>query len=146
MRLFAGLAGLFISLFLALGPALAANPLPVDQAFRLSVLKDTDGRLVLNWQIADGYYLYRDHIEAKDGRGNALAVDTQPGQPKDDPNFGRLEVYYTHATASVKADAQPLALTYQGCQEDGICYRPETRTVDPVTLAISSEMGQRPRR
>ncbi len=34
------------------------NPLPVDQAFRLSVLKDTDGRLVLNWQIADGYYLY----------------------------------------------------------------------------------------
>ena len=143
MRLFAGLAGLFISLFLALGPALAANPLPVDQAFRLSVLKDTDGRLVLNWRIADGYYLYRDHIEAKDGQGKALVVDTQPGQPKDDPNFGRLEVYYTHATASVKADAQPLALTYQGCQEDGICYRPETRTVDPVTLAISSEMGQK---
>ncbi|ABS13203.1 cytochrome c biogenesis protein transmembrane region [Brucella anthropi ATCC 49188] len=143
MRFFTGLAGLFISLFLALGPASAANPLPVDQAFRLSVLKDTDGRLVLNWQIADGYYLYRDHIEAKDGQGNALAVDTQPGQPKDDPNFGRLEVYYTHATASVKADAQPVELTYQGCQEDGICYRPETRTVDPVTLAISSEMGQK---
>ncbi len=53
------------------------------------------------------------------------------------------EVYYTHATASVKADAQPVELTYQGCQEDGICYRPETRTVDPVTLAISSEMGQK---
>ncbi|MEL4374397.1 protein-disulfide reductase DsbD [Brucella cytisi] len=143
MRFFAGLAGLFISLFLALGPALAANPLPVDQAFRLSVLKDTDGRLVLNWQIADGYYLYRDHIEAKDGQGNAFTVDTQPGQPKDDPNFGRLEVYYTHATASLKANAQPVELTYQGCQEDGICYRPEARTIDPVTLAISSEMGQK---
>ncbi len=143
MRFPTGLVGLFIGLFLALGPASAANPLPVDQAFRLSVLKDTDGRLVLNWQIADGYYLYRDHIEAKDGQGKALAVDTQPGQPKDDPNFGRLEVYYTHATASVKAGAQPLELTYQGCQEDGICYRPETRTIDPVTLAISSEMGQK---
>ncbi len=143
MRFPTGLVGLFIGLFLALGPASAANPLPVDQAFRLSVLKDADGRLVLNWQIADGYYLYRDHIEAKDGQGKALAVDTQPGQPKDDPNFGRLEVYYTHATASVKAGAQPLELTYQGCQEDGICYRPETRTIDPVTLAISSEMGQK---
>ncbi|MFK0682742.1 protein-disulfide reductase DsbD [Ochrobactrum sp. BD67] len=143
MRFLASLAGFFISLFLALGPALAANPLPVDQAFRLSVTKDTDGRLVLNWQIANGYYLYRDHIEAKDGQGNALAVDTQPGLPKDDPNFGRLEVYYTHATASVKADGKPLELTYQGCQEDGICYRPETRTIDPVTLAISSEMGQK---
>ncbi len=143
MRFLASLAGFFISLFLALGPALAANPLPVDQAFRLSVTKDTDGRLVLNWQIANGYYLYRDHIEVKDGQGNALAVDTQPGLPKDDPNFGRLEVYYTHATASVKADGKPLELTYQGCQEDGICYRPETRTIDPVTLAISSEMGQK---
>ncbi|HCH71181.1 MAG TPA: hypothetical protein DFK19_01535, partial [Ochrobactrum sp.] len=55
MRLLAGLASLFIGLFLALAPASAANPLPVDQAFRLSVLKDTDGRLVLNWRIADGY-------------------------------------------------------------------------------------------
>ncbi|KAB2672526.1 protein-disulfide reductase DsbD [Ochrobactrum sp. LMG 5442] len=143
MRLLAGLASLFIGLLLALAPASAANPLPVDQAFRLSVLKDTDGRLVLNWQIADGYYLYRDHIAAKDGQANPLAVDTQPGQPKDDPNFGRLEVYYTHATASVKAGTEPLELTYQGCQEDGICYRPETRTVDPVTLAISSEKGQK---
>lgn len=143
MRFLASFAGFFISLFFALGPALAAPPLPVDQAFRLSVTRDTDGRLVLNWQIANGYYLYRDHIEAKDGQGNALAVDMQPGLPKDDPNFGRLEVYYTHATASVKVDGKPLELTYQGCQEDGICYRPETRTIDPVTLAISSEMGQK---
>lgn len=143
MRFLASLAGLFISLFLALGPALAANPLPVDQAFRLNVAKDADGRLVFNWQIADGYYLYRDHIEAKDGQGNALAVDTQPGQPKDDPNFGRLEVYYTHAAASIETDGKPLELTYQGCQEDGICYRPETRTIDPVTLALSSEKGQK---
>jgi len=142
-RLFASLASIVLALFLATVSAVGSSPLPVDQAFRLSVTKDTDGRLVLNWQIAGGYYLYRDHIEAKDAQGNALAVDTQPGQPKDDPNFGRLEVYYTHATASVKADAQPLELTYQGCQEDGICYRPETRTIDPVTLAISSEKGQK---
>lgn len=145
MRLFASLASLVIGFVVSLGPALAANPLPVDQAFRLSVLKDTDGRLVLNWRIADGYYLYRDHIEAKDGQGNALAVETQPGQPKDDPNFGRLEVYYTHATASIRANAQPVELTYQGCEEDGICYRPETRTIDPVTLAISSQRGQKVR-
>lgn len=141
-RLFASLTGLILALLLALGPAAASNPLPVDQAFRLNVTKDAGGSLILNWQIADGYYLYRDHIAAKDGQGRALAVETQPGQPKDDPNFGRLEVYYTHASASLKTDGEPVQLTYQGCQEDGICYRPETRTVDPVTLAISSEMGR----
>ncbi|MDR6431682.1 protein-disulfide reductase DsbD [Brucella pseudogrignonensis] len=129
-------------ILVALSPALAANPLPVDDAFRLSVAKDGDNRLLLNWQIADGYYLYRDHIEAKDAKGAALSVDTQPGIAKDDPNFGRLEVYYTRTSASVSASSEPIELTYQGCQEDGICYRPETRTIDPVTLAVSSQMGK----
>ncbi|MBK0020349.1 protein-disulfide reductase DsbD [Brucella pseudogrignonensis] len=128
-------------LMFALSPVLAANPLPVDDAFRLSVVKDADNQLLLNWQISDGYYLYRDHIEAKDAKGAALTVDTQPGIAKDDPNFGRLEVYYTRASASVPAGREPIQLTYQGCQEDGICYRPETRTIDPVTLAVSSQMG-----
>ncbi|OYR10856.1 protein-disulfide reductase DsbD [Brucella grignonensis] len=139
MRLFAILAAF---LMFALSPVLAASPLPVDDAFGLSVAKDGDNRLLLNWQISDGYYLYRDHIEAKDAKGEALVVDTQPGIAKDDPNFGRLEVYYTRTSASVPVGSEPIQLTYQGCQEDGICYRPETRTIDPVTLAVSSQMGK----
>lgn len=139
MRFFAILAAF---LMFAFSPVLAASPLPVDDAFGLSVAKDGDNRLLLNWQISDGYYLYRDHIEAKDAKGVALTVDTQPGIAKDDPNFGRLEVYYTRASASVPVGSEPIQLTYQGCQEDGICYRPETRTIDPVTLAVSSQMGK----
>lgn len=139
MRLFTILAAFIVVVF---SPALAANPLPVDDAFRLSVVKDGDNRLLLNWQISDGYYLYRDHIEAKDAKGAALSVDTQPGIAKDDPNFGRLEVYYTRTSASIPAGNESIQLTYQGCQEDGICYRPETRTVDPVTLTVSSQMGK----
>lgn len=139
MRFFAILTTFLMVL---LSSALAASPLPVDDAFRLSVSKDGDNRLVLNWQISEGYYLYRDHIEAKDVKGEAVAVDTQPGVAKDDPNFGRLEVYYTRTSASIPVGNDPIQLTYQGCQEDGICYRPETRTIDPVTLAVSSQMGK----
>ncbi|WP_273725891.1 protein-disulfide reductase DsbD [Brucella gallinifaecis] len=139
MRFFAILAAFFI---FALSPVLAANPLPVDDAFRLSVAKDGDNRLLLNWQIAEGYYLYRDHIEAHDAKGVRLTVDTQPGIAKDDPNFGRLEVYYTRTSASVPVSSEPIRVTYQGCQEDGICYRPETRMIDPVTLAVGSQMGK----
>lgn len=139
MRFFAIVAAFFM---MVLSSAVAASPLPVDDAFRLSVTKDGDNRLVLNWQIADGYYLYRDHIEAKNANGEAVAVDTQPGIAKDDPNFGHLEVYYIRASASVPLGNEPIQLTYQGCQEDGICYRPETRTIDPVTLAVSSQMGK----
>lgn len=139
MRFFAILTTFIM---VVLSSALAAGPLPVDDAFRLSVSKDGDNRLVLNWQISEGYYLYRDHIEAKDVKGEAVAVDTQPGVAKDDPNFGRLEVYYTRTSASIPVGNEPIQLTYQGCQEDGICYRPETRTIDPVTLAVSSQMGK----
>lgn len=139
MRFFAILVAFFM---MVLSSAVAASPLPVDDAFGLSVAKDGDNRLLLNWQISDGYYLYRDHIEAKDAKGEALVVDTQPGIAKDDPNFGQLEVYYTRASASVPVGSEPIQLTYQGCQEDGICYRPETRTIDPVTLAVSSQMGK----
>jgi thiol:disulfide interchange protein DsbD len=141
MRLSASLVSFALLIFTAFSSAFAAGPLPVNEAFRLGVTKDADGRLVLGWTIAEGYYLYRDHIAAKDDKGNALDVGTQPGIAKDDPNFGRLEVYYRHASASLNAQAAPVEITYQGCQEDGICYRPETRTVDPVTLAVSSQMG-----
>ncbi|MBJ6132231.1 protein-disulfide reductase DsbD [Ochrobactrum sp. Q0168] len=141
MRLSASLLSFALLIFTAFSSAFAAGPLPVNEAFRLGVTRDADGRLVLGWTIAEGYYLYRDHIAAKDDKGNVLEVDTQPGIAKDDPNFGRLEVYYRHASASVNARTAPVEITYQGCQEDGICYRPETRTVDPVTLAVSSQMG-----
>ncbi|MEL4070478.1 protein-disulfide reductase DsbD [Ochrobactrum sp. GPK 3] len=141
MRLSASLVSFALLIFTAFSSAFAAGPLPVNEAFRLGVTKDADGRLVLGWTIAEGYYLYRDHIAAKDDKGNALDVDTQPGIAKDDPNFGRLEVYYRHASASLNAQTAPVEITYQGCQEDGICYRPETRTVDPVTLAVLSQMG-----
>ena len=34
-------------------------------------------------------------------------------------------------------NAGAIELVYQGCQVDGICYRPETRLIDAVTLAVS---------
>ncbi|MGD8843832.1 MAG: protein-disulfide reductase DsbD family protein, partial [Gammaproteobacteria bacterium] len=37
--------------------------LPADQAFRPDVTVGDDGTLTANWQIADGYYLYRHRFE-----------------------------------------------------------------------------------
>lgn len=116
-----------------------ANPLPVNDAFKFTATQNEPGRLNLSWSIAEGYYLYRDHITAKRSDGAALDVDTPEGQPKDDPTFGQMQVYHDRASAAVVVDGtNPVEITYQGCQEDGICYRPETRLVDPVTLKVTA--------
>lgn len=39
----------------------ADEPLPVDDAFALEVARTGD-KVELRWEIADGYYLYRDHF------------------------------------------------------------------------------------
>jgi len=121
-----------------------ASPLPADSAFQLGVSHGENGSLRFRWSIADGYYLYREHISVKATVGGAeLPVETSAGERKDDPTFGPTEVYYGEASAKVDASGEgPLELTYQGCQENGICYVPQTRLVDPVTLAVSDPSEQ----
>ncbi|MGB3901253.1 MAG: protein-disulfide reductase DsbD [Mesorhizobium sp.] len=134
----AGILAVLASLGIALTDAAAQEPLPVDQAFAISASEGPGGSLSVEWDIADGYYLYRDRIAARTADGAALTVETPSGLKKDDPNFGPSEIYYRRAEAVLSEPGLgPVEITYQGCQEDGICYAPETRLVDPVSLAVS---------
>ena len=128
-----------------IGAPLAARaqpePLPVDQAFALTSTATAAGGVELRWAIADGYYLYRDRIAAATPAGNALVLDMPRGEPKDDPNFGTMEVFHQAATATLAtapAGAAQIAVSFQGCQEDGICYRPVTRTIALAGLQAGS--------
>ena len=63
LRLLAGLFFVFLSL-----PAAAQQEdlLQAEEAFRFSVERNADQQIQLRWEIEEGYYLYRDHLEAKD--------------------------------------------------------------------------------
>ncbi|WP_029076868.1 protein-disulfide reductase DsbD [Kaistia adipata] len=142
MRL-ATVAALLLAGFLALlgpAPAKAGMPPPADAVFQLEASRADNGDLKLDWTIIGGNYLYRDKIAVLDAGGNAIAVTTPAGEMKDDPNFGPTEVYHERASARIAAAALgaagPLALTYQGCADEGICYPPTRKTIDPQTLAI----------
>jgi len=130
---------ILLSLFMVLGlisATHATEPLPADEAFRLSVKQGNDG-ITFNWNIADGYYLYRDHTLAKQGN-ETLRVYSEPGVQKDDPNFGKTETYYGSASASITPiQSGPITLQYQGCQDEGICYPLQTRVIDPATLEVT---------
>jgi thioredoxin:protein disulfide reductase len=112
--------------------------LPAEQAFRFAALADGTDRVRLDWQIADGYYLYRARIKVMTSSASAQLGTTQfpPGQVKNDEYFGKQEIYHHELTATVPvvrsrggALELPLQVTYQGCAEAGLCYPPITTTV-----------------
>jgi thiol:disulfide interchange protein DsbD len=115
--------------------------LPVDQAFVFTAMPDGGDRVLLDWQVEPGYYLYRHRISAKTATpGFALGEIAMPdGKKKTDEFFGDVEVYYDLLTATVPvtrpegASSFELEVSYQGCADAGLCYPPVTRKVT-ITL------------
>ncbi|MGA0613873.1 protein-disulfide reductase DsbD [Paracoccus sp. KR1-242] len=110
------------------------RPMDPRDAFKIELRLVRDGRAEIDWQIAPGYYLYRDQIAASDADGRALTVETPAGVIKEDPNFGTVEVYYDAASAVLPQAGGRVQVTWQGCQEDGICYAPVTSDLDLPVL------------
>lgn len=112
--------------------------LPVDQAFELQPLERTEGRLEVSWRIAKGYYLYRDRLKFSPAAPASLKLDAPklpPSQAHDDEHFGTMQVYRDKLVVALpmsKAPKEPLSVTvvYQGCADAGLCYPPQTRTLE----------------
>jgi thiol:disulfide interchange protein DsbD len=124
--------------------------LPPDRAFRFDALPDGTDRVRLNWEIADGYYLYRARIKIVTPSPRAqLGTPQMPqGQIKTDEYFGRQEVYHHELVATVPvlrssggAFELPLQVTYQGCADAGLCYPPITKSVTVNLSAGASSSG-----
>ena len=106
--------------------------LPVDQAFALTADAKSTNEVLLNWRIADGYYLYKVRIKLAPVDGGAIGSLALPkGEPHHDDYFGDQEVYRQSldGTFSVPPGAKSVAfkVTYQGCADAGLCYPPETK-------------------
>ena len=104
-----------------------------DDAFRISLSVISDDRLVLNWQIESGYYLYKDKFSISTNDPSVLIGDYvfPIGKLKDDLAFGEVEVYYNDGQLLVPFNSENKDITdlninisYQGCKEGSICYPP----------------------
>lgn len=128
-----------VLLLLMFGPPAAAQDmsraLPADEVFRLDTRSLPNGGLELTWEIAEGYYLYREHFSAESADGDELTLETLPGEFKDDPIFGRMEIYHNRAEARLTPIEGPVKITWQGCKEAGICYPPQTHVIDAKASA-----------
>lgn len=103
-----------------------------EQAFRLTISKQADGQLRLNWDISQGYYLYRQQMKVEaDPVGSAQKVDWPAGTRKTDETYGESEVYHDNVAVRVTAPAaQALTIGWQGCADAGLCYPPQSRRVN----------------
>ncbi|CAB1370924.1 protein-disulfide reductase DsbD [Denitratisoma oestradiolicum] len=109
----------------------AAEPLAPEQAFQFSAVA-VDARIIeARWLIADGYYLYRDRFKFRLEPESARlgAAEFPPGEMKDDPGFGKVEVYHRQVVVRLPVEnvSGPVTLkaVSQGCADMGICYPPQ---------------------
>jgi thiol:disulfide interchange protein DsbD len=125
-----------------------ADFLPVDEAFRPYVSALDGNSIELEFQVAPGYYLYKDKIAAisTSGRAQLGSLDLPQGEMKSDEYFGDMEVYHNDVVARVPvARATPESMelavdvTFQGCADGGICYPPVTRNLT-VTLPAATAL------
>jgi len=114
------------------GPKSESDFLPADQAFVLSTSSDSADRITLRWDIADGYYLYRDKVKvvSTDGTAQFGQPDIPGGKTQHDDYFGEQVVFSGEMRADVPVATKPgtrevaLTVTYQGCADAGLCYPP----------------------
>lgn len=147
---------LLISLLLSSLPATALaavgfggfddeEPLPPDEAFALSTEVINANTVRAEWTIADGYYLYRNRFRFGSATDNITIGEASypPGKFKIDEfsDIGEVETYRNKVVIDVPlnrskenpiGEAQTLAFTVvsQGCADFGICYPPQTKTLN----------------
>ncbi|MCX7053149.1 MAG: protein-disulfide reductase DsbD [Proteobacteria bacterium] len=135
------LLALLLPLFAAARPGLAADEdfLPVRSAYKVAVSAEPD-ELVVRFDIAPGYYLYRDRLGFEAATpGVTLGQASLPvGLDHEDEFFGKQVIYRDNVQIGVPVTFSgtpqdfDVKVKLQGCADAGLCYPPQTWTV-PVT-------------
>jgi thiol:disulfide interchange protein DsbD len=113
--------------------------LPPEQAFRFNAQVKDAHTVHVDWQIAPGYYLYRERFKFslpdKPADVELGAIDLARGEIKQEEQ-GPMEVF--HNAVGFDLPLKRIALgpvsirfkaKFQGCAEQGVCYLPMEQTV-----------------
>lgn len=105
-----------------------------DVAFRFEARAVDADTLVAEWEVAEGYYLYRDKFRFAITGGDAVLGEPAipAGKVKQDEFFGEVEIFRDRVRVEIPVSAQSETITLearsQGCADIGVCYPPHTQT------------------
>ena len=121
-----------------------------EQAFKISAKALSANQLEVNWDIAEGYYLYRNktRILSQSEKIQLGALDMPTGKTKQDEFFGDVVIYRGQLKVIAplinpqSLSSIDIEVTYQGCADIGICYPPQKKT---FSIALpKTELNQTP--
>jgi thiol:disulfide interchange protein DsbD len=124
-------------------PGAPPDLLEPDQAFRFSARALGSDSIEVRYQVARGYYLYRDKFQfTVTPPGVELgAPELPPGERKKDEFFGEVETYRGELRIrlpvrnATPGDTVTLNATSQGCADVGVCYVPHEQRARIVLAA-----------
>jgi thiol:disulfide interchange protein DsbD len=118
--------------------------LAVDQAFVLTTERLESGETLVNWRIADGYYLYQQRLRFE-GLSEANKPPLPAGEDHEDEFFGAQQVYRQSVEIRMPASATgQVKLGWQGCADAGLCYPPQSKVIDLGGKVAEPVTGQAP--
>ena len=113
--------------------------LPADEAFKLSVNKHSENRIILRWDMKENCFLYKDkfNIYSETESIESIKITGNPNQIND-IYFGEVVVYFNSVSQEIKLKNEntKLNVSYQGCNEKGFCYPIINKVVDVKSLSI----------
>lgn len=102
-------------------------------AFPFIATMQDKSTIAVTYQIADGYYMYRDRFKFDAVDAKLGAIHLPPGKIKFDETFQKnVETYRHDLTILIPVDAVgsfTLNVTDQGCADKGLCYAPRDAAI-----------------
>ena len=132
---------LFVFIFNTVAGANAEEGLlPPEQAFTVSARALSTDKLEVTWQIAEGYLVYRNNLRFESKTPEAqIGTATFPSPSvKHDELLGDIQHYHDPFTVNLplkltgQVSTLQLVVYYQGCADNGVCYRPQKQILDIV--------------
>ena len=126
--------------------------LPPEQAYRFAAKQLDPKTIEVRFDIADGYYLYRERFAfAAQPAGVKLGKPEIPqGKVHFDETFGKeMETYRGAVVIKVPVEQVPedgrwsLVVTSQGCADKGLCYPPMESVYKVGGFALGNLFGER---
>ena len=106
--------------------------LPVDDAFQFD-FSQTGDKLVVQFDIADGYYLYKKQFKVVTKNATLGEPTFPPAQQIEDEFFGISDVFFDRVAFTYPIENSikdgVVKLRYQGCASAGLCYPPTTKVI-----------------
>jgi len=110
------------------------RPVKVNEAFKLSAVSIDENTIAVRWIVKDNYYLYKDKISFS-VKGATIQNALFPlAKLKVDEFFGEVSIYNSSvevilSLTDIVSNTVELTVDHQGCWEGGVCYPPQSDTI-----------------